>query len=383
MDNPTPVVERLRVRNKRFTAITFIIILVVVVIIVMAQRRGALTSRESDGLTALVAVGLAFFMILSKSRWMKEYKQLSTEEQLALQPTEQETERSRRRTRVWYVVVLCAFLIGIALIALAHAAGQSSPPLTMIIPSILGAGAVGLVLYLDSKNRRRNAGVSATAHNEATVVNNKAVALLGTGEVLEAANMLDDILARHAFQGSFRSLLAWNQGVARLRLGDTTGANASFEDALTSLGRFSGGVRPNLWCLLALSHAIAGDLATAQRFQSQVREYNRKRDDVMTRLANAFLLICEGRHADAIESAQPDKVDKARERDSHEWRGVRLLAAYSLTKADANDNSAGVSELIRVAKPAYPGEFDYLAGRLPELRSFLDEHGFSGPRPAA
>src|SRR5882724_1089026 len=211
MDNPTPIVERLRVRSKRFTAITFIIILVVVVIIVIAERRGALTSRESDGLTALVAVGLAFFMILSKSRWMKEVKQLSTEEQLALQPTEHEMERSRRRTRVWYVVVLCAFLISIVLIALAHAAGRLSPPLTMIIPSILGAGAVGLVLYLDSKNRRRNAGVSATAHNEATVVNNKAVALLGTGEVLEAANMLDDILARHAFQGSFRSLLAWNQ----------------------------------------------------------------------------------------------------------------------------------------------------------------------------
>jgi len=80
------------------------------VIIVIAERRGALTSRESDGLTALVAVGLAFFMILSKFP-LDEGGQAAIHGKynLALQPTEHETERSRRRTRVWYVVVLCAF----------------------------------------------------------------------------------------------------------------------------------------------------------------------------------------------------------------------------------------------------------------------------------
>ncbi|HVM60071.1 MAG TPA: hypothetical protein VMV72_04325 [Verrucomicrobiae bacterium] len=340
---------------------------------VVAEERGFLTNGEVDKVTMALAVGAALLVAILNLRRVQEYNRLSPAEQLEARPTEEQANRSRRRARSLQIVLLILLLAVTVLIILAHAVGHASPPLRAVAPAIFGAVVAGLMLFLQRKGRTSDAGLC-------TLANNEAVALLQAGKVSDAAEALDKVVAEHTIEGSFRSLVAWNRGVAHLRLGNTAVATASFEDALGSLGRWSGGIRSSVWCCLALSHAIAGDLEMAARIQKQIQVRRRKRTSILARFAGAFIHVCKAQYPDAIESARTDGADPKRVRSTHEWRAARLLAAFSLARMAPRDDR--VSEFVKAATPTYPGEFDYLAKSLPELRLFLVEHGFSTARAA-
>ena len=128
---------------------------------------------------------------------------------------------------------------------------------------------------------------------------------------------------------------------------------------------------------LALCHALIGQPAAAQAWLAAAE---RRRSTQLTHAASrafaAAVLDCRrDRHAEVARDLEDRWVEHEAVAAGDVMRPLRIVRAFAV--ASAGPREAGQAAALLV-KPAYPGEFDFLAVEWPEMASFLAAHDLGG-----
>lgn len=136
---------------------------------------------------------------------------------------------------------------------------------------------------------------------------------------------------------------------------------------------------------LALGHALVGDLPAAEAWMAKADERRSAMGLISVPAMMAFtraVVDCRsGRAADAARMLDEGWVEYEGVLTGATLRPMRIVRAFAI--AASGPRSAGLAEaVLATARPAYPGEYDFLGVAWPEMASFLAAHGI-GSRPAA
>jgi hypothetical protein len=129
--------------------------------------------------------------------------------------------------------------------------------------------------------------------------------------------------------------------------------------------------------LNAQLHAISSELEVAERNYDEATELATKQDEsdlLLTRTLienrrGAYKLIAEMRLEEwflAEGAGSPATM-----------RQLRVLRAFAMKNLPGTEHADEIQMLLAGARPCKPGEYDFLAVRLPELKAFLVEAGLS------
>jgi hypothetical protein len=129
-------------------------------------------------------------------------------------------------------------------------------------------------------------------------------------------------------------------------------------------------------CGLAAANAVAGALEAAELIQEEARRLLPEKRRGMLVLGDAFLDVRRGRHADLVARFQDEGSLAEVALSGTDQRSFCALQAFAHARL-GGASSALVRPFTEAARPAHPGELDYLAGRWPELAQFLREQGLS------
>ena len=225
-------------------------------------------------------------------------------------------------------------------------------------------------------------------------VNNTA-ALLNSGQVAEAARVLDDLCHRAQSWPEVHALAVHNRAVGYLRQGQTARALSLFGAALNS-GCFQNErhplhqAYPLLLGHLALCYAIQGNLEAAEQWQMLAHEHLPPEKSGMLLVTDVLIGVRRDRYAVMVKDAEAAWLGAEGYLLPASMRGLRLLCAFALAYLNAGGaHTEQIRQYTEGAKPCRPGEFDYLAAQWPEFRTFLINNGFAeqpaalSPAPAA
>ena len=213
------------------------------------------------------------------------------------------------------------------------------------------------------------------------------IAWLNAGELDKAAEVFENLCIKGC-PPRIHAVVVFNRGIAFMRTGDFDRAISLFT-AVQASGSFENrrsGLRPflsQLFTAFAKAYALKGDLDSAEKWQGLAHDFTLPAREGMLLQMDITIAIRRARYAAAAKDAGAGWFSAEGCLTPADMKATRLLRAFALSQlpnaADTGEREEEFITLCAGAKPFRQGEFNYLALRWPEFRSFLKSHGFSGP----
>jgi hypothetical protein len=206
--------------------------------------------------------------------------------------------------------------------------------------------------------------------------NNQAMAAMQRGDHERAAAVFERWTT--GGNAATRALARHNLAWTRLRQGRLAEASELFvANEADPRALSANGLYTTTEHCLALCFALAGDLkrADSRMKEAALREPDRTNSEVMRSFARAVIDCRRGQPADAARDLEDhwNAFEQATAGDV--LRPLRIVRAFAAAAAGPRE-AARVHALL--ARPAYPGEYDFLAASWPELADFLATHDLGG-----
>lgn len=208
----------------------------------------------------------------------------------------------------------------------------------------------------------------------------KACALLVAREHAAAARMFDRLCARARGTPAHHSVFVFYRAIVHLERGEIERAIALLH-AVVHAGWMDGDPLADVLGQLAFAEALRGrvDVARAWRARAHAVISDAKRGAL--RLADVAIQTRVGEHGGSpaiVEQGEHEAAVLAPPR----LDVLCLLHAFTLERAARGSEHRGrardeaLARVLAVARTASPGAYDFLAIAWPDLRQFLDRHGF-------
>lgn len=275
-------------------------------------------------------------------------------------------ERLRSRRTTWAVV-----LGPLALASTCAAAAlllRLEGPRGLVLRLGLGLGAVVLLQVIARRTQRRGAWPVALE---------EAAALYRSGDLAAAQAKLSGLLEGPLHPAYGCIALSWTAMIA-LRRGAPGRALELFAEVARSGHLRERGLRlavAGVPGLIALAAAIEGPDDRAARWLEQLRFDHGLHGQGTRTLAMVYAALRRGERERGRELAHAGWAAAEGGLAPAELRALRLLLAFSEPEQD----SATAWRLREGARPAWPGELDFLGQGFPAFAAYLAAHGFSGP----
>ena len=131
-------------------------------------------------------------------------------------------------------------------------------------------------------------------------------------------------------------------------------------------------------------HALSSELEVAEQAYDEASDAVSSERQGMLAAARCVIALRRGAFKIVAEMPQAEWFAAEGVGPAGHMRRMRVLRAFAIFKLPATDKSESeTQQMLAGARPFHPGEFDFLAAKLPELRTFLIEQGFSQPAAAA
>lgn len=212
------------------------------------------------------------------------------------------------------------------------------------------------------------------------------MALLGANRLDEAEKVFEDLCHKcraspylHAMSVQYRAMVDLHRG--------SFDRSAALLQSVIDSGWIQGrrGLMnyhyPVVLGQLAVVRGLQGRTADATELLAEARHRLSEPRKASLLLVEAIVLAREERFDDVIATIDARWSDAEAQLTPVNMRALRLIEAYALERraggnyrAEANDSDA--RRALGGARPFRPGEFDYLVAEWPELREFLQAHGF-------
>jgi len=239
-------------------------------------------------------------------------------------------------------------------------------------------------VFLRLRSRRRRIVRLLCDHDEG-------LALLAAGDLERAGALFEDLCQRARSMPPLHSLFLHHRGLVELLSGRHDRAKGMFLAVLTAgwLSTWTSTLANHhvrTLAALAMCEVLRGDLEAAIEWREQASSRT-------TPARRGSLLL-----VDALIAARRDSlerlvavIDAGWERAENlltasQLRVLRLLKAFALERTNrgryrGSSSDAEIREALNGTRPFRAGEFDYLTPRWPELRDFLERHGFVDAAP--
>jgi tetratricopeptide (TPR) repeat protein len=236
---------------------------------------------------------------------------------------------------------------------------------------VVVAVVVAFVFFVARRNRELHLGLQEDL---------EAVALLEAGRTAEAARRLDALCRRFPRGLPYHAMVVYNRGVAFLREGYPDRALSLFaavlETRMFAKPRHSfNAFYPLLLDGVALAYAIRGETAEAERWHGLAHEQVSSERSASLLVVDVYLGTRAGRNEVVVKDAEAALAGAGWVAAS-QTQAVRVLCAFALSQKNPNNvRDAEIRRFLDGAWPCQPGQFNYLAVKWPELRTFLEENG--------
>jgi hypothetical protein len=214
--------------------------------------------------------------------------------------------------------------------------------------------------------------------------NQDAVALLESSQLDEGARRLDQMCQKPTMP-QFHAFLVFNRGVGYLRQCNPDRALSLFA-AVLNCGWLE--VQNNSFFVyyplllngIATTYAIKGDIPSAEHWQGIAHDHITP-ERIGTLLPMDTLIgIRNGRYEIVVSDAEKNWENAESNQPAGQMKNLRILCAFALSYVNHNNvQDEKIREFLDGARPFRMGQFDYLAVNWPELKAFLQYHGFSTP----
>jgi tetratricopeptide (TPR) repeat protein len=224
------------------------------------------------------------------------------------------------------------------------------------------------------------AGVMAFTRRQKTFLeaNDSALALMESGRYTEAEAALQKLLRRMPRE----AILRYNMAILCMRQGHFQRAFGILGELPRSAGKLREFLIPVAYASL---HALASELDVAEQAYDEASDLVNNERQGMLAVTRAVLALRRGAYKIVAEMPQDEWFAAEGVGPAGHMRRLRILRAFAIFKlppADRNEKSdAEMQQMLSGSRPFHPGEYDFLAAKLPELRAFLVEQSLS--RPAA
>jgi hypothetical protein len=207
--------------------------------------------------------------------------------------------------------------------------------------------------------------------------NLEALRALGSGGLRRAEDLYRAWLGR--WPGSVDRMARHNLAWTRLKQADLDGAVALLVEN-DRLG-VEGPIATKCAVDLAFCHALLGrhELATAWLAESDRRK-PRGADpthDAMRVFAAAVIDCRAGRAVEASAALEERWTEHEGVLSGESIRPMRVVRAFAVAQAGGPRGAGQAETLAALAKPAYPGEYDFLGVAWPEMQAFLAAHSLA------
>ena len=211
--------------------------------------------------------------------------------------------------------------------------------------------------------------------------NSEAAALLLAGKVDEAAKILDDSCAQARIAPREHAQAILLRAQAALRNGRIDAALGFFASAYYSNWFSAPKLRPDYPRVLngiALCYAIKGEVESAEQWRDFAHVHVPPDRIGLLLPLDTLVGIRAGRFAVVVQDAEKEWVSAEQHLSPSELNALRLLCAFSLSHINQNGkHEASIKRYLDSLQAPSAGEFDYLAGKWGELKTFLAEHGLA------
>lgn len=208
--------------------------------------------------------------------------------------------------------------------------------------------------------------------------NAKASAALARGDLKVARDIL--------WQSAERTSSSQVSAIARHNLGWTLMRQGELQQAIDVLtdneernqaALKSARMYPTSAVDLALDYGLLGDLEAAEKWMTEVERrataLSNPTFPAMKAFARAVLDCRAGRCSDAARMLDERWAEYEATLTGETLRPLRIVRAFAI--AAEGPRNAGMAETaIAMARPAYPGEYDFLGVAWPEMELFLASH---------
>ncbi|MDB4964280.1 MAG: hypothetical protein JWP01_4279 [Myxococcales bacterium] len=284
-------------------------------------------------------------------------------------------EAKASNARFTRTVALCALVSLVAWgIYVQARPGARFPTLVVLI----GLSVVPVILFIAQMIRLTRQAIRFIP------VNAKGSAALARGDLKVAR----DIFWQSAEQTSCSQVSA----IARHNLGWTLMRQGELQQAIDVLtdnedrnraALTSARMYPTSAVDLALDYGLLGDLDAAEKWMTEVErratELSNPTLPAMKAFARAVLDCRAGRCSEAARMLHERWAEYEATLTGETLRPMRIVRAFAI--AAEGPRSAGLAETaIAMARPAYPGEYDFLGVAWPEMKRFLASHQLTRAR---
>jgi hypothetical protein len=129
---------------------------------------------------------------------------------------------------------------------------------------------------------------------------------------------------------------------------------------------------------MGIARLALGDVTGAKRWLEQAAQHVSPARRALTLPLETATLAFDGRFDDAAKITAERWSEAEALLPGFSMRLLRLLRAHALVSGPRGDESTReVEQLLAGARPTAPGEFDYIARSWPGFASFLKSHGFA------
>lgn len=297
-----------------------------------------------------------------------------------------QTKRSPLRTLVLWVVLIVIFLTIWQF--LTPADRTAAPPPRCVAPCVEPSGPWGsilvaglpiafVVLMFVLFMRRFRASHTFNAEQE------PAFRALAQRRFGEAASLLRTVAKRYEKQPMFLAVANLNIADAEIWSGNLDAAIAACIDVdkQTTFGVESGS-RVVAAAELALLYALAGDVASSQRWHDEARGRLAKTSDARMiiagklRVTEAILACRRGAPKEAIALLDEIWLELRFSFTANWMRVVEVIRAFAEAQGDVREQNVVAGRLVRV-EPVVGNELAFLGRKWPEMQAFLAAHGLS------
>jgi hypothetical protein len=214
--------------------------------------------------------------------------------------------------------------------------------------------------------------------------NQNAVALLESSQLDEGARRLDE-MCRKPTLPQFHAFLVFNRGVGFLKQGNPERALSLFA-AVLNCGWLE--IQNNSFFVyyplllngIATSYAIKGDIPTAEHWQGIAHDHITPERMGTLLCMDTLIGIRNQRYEIVVSDAEKGWENAESNLPAGQMKNLRILCAFALSHVNHNNvHDEKIRQFLDGARPFRMGQFDYLTVNWPELKAFLQFHGFSMP----